>query len=68
MKDERHYNPLEMIMGVAEASSIWDLEQSTIKKMCRSGKIESVKIGDTWIIRKDEKQPERQRQKSKKKN
>lgn len=65
MNDERHYNPLHMIMGVAEASALWDLEQSTIKKMCQSGKIESVKIGDTWIIRKDEKQPERQRQRRK---
>lgn len=68
MNNEQHNNPLHMIMGVAEASVLWDLEQSTIKKLCRAGKIESIKIGDTWIMRKDEKQPERQRQRSAKKN
>lgn len=63
-----NFNPLKMIMGVAEASTLWHLEQSTIKKMCQSGKIESVKIGDTWIIRKDEKQPERKRKRNLKNN
>lgn len=50
-------NPLDHIMGVSQASEIWGVDPSTIKKMCSSGRIPAVKIGDTWILRKDQARP-----------
>lgn len=50
--------PLQMIMGISEASSKWGYEQSTIKKMCQRGELPAVKIGDTWILLRDQEQPQ----------
>ena len=52
-----NFNPLDHIMGVSQASEQWGLDPSTIKKMCNSGRIPAVKIGDTWIMRKDQERP-----------
>jgi hypothetical protein len=54
---DNNFNPLDHIMGVSQASDIWGLDPSTIKKMCSSGRIPAIKIGDTWIMRKDQERP-----------
>lgn len=54
---DNNFNPLDHIMGVSQASEIWGVDPSTIKKMCSNGKIPAVKIGETWILRKDQSRP-----------
>lgn len=48
---------LKQIMGVTEAAERWGVDPSTIKKMCSSGRIPAVKIGETWIMSKDQERP-----------
>ncbi|MFP4976852.1 hypothetical protein ACE6ED_15715 [Paenibacillus sp. CN-4] len=50
-------NPLEHIMGVDEASKRWDLSPAYIKNLCAAGKVTAVKIGNTWILDKDQSNP-----------
>lgn len=55
-------NPLDQIMGVQEASELWDMSADHIKALCSSGNLMSRKIGKTWVILKDQPNP-RQRNK-----
>lgn len=48
---------LENIIGVKEASELWGLEPGYIKNLCAQGKIESKKVGNTWIIDKRQANP-----------
>ena len=48
---------LEKIMGVNEAAEKWGLRPSYVKDLCAAGKINAVKIGKTWIITRDQKNP-----------
>lgn len=48
---------LKQIMGVTEAAERWGVDPSTIKKMCSSGRIPAIKIGETWIMSKDQERP-----------
>lgn len=50
-------DPLKHIMGITEAADRWGIESSTIKKMCQRGELPAVKIGDTWIMRRDQERP-----------
>lgn len=62
--DSKQMNPLEHIMDVEEAASLWDLKPSYVKDLCRlklekEGK--AIKKGKTWILDKNQpnpKQPE----------
>jgi excisionase family DNA binding protein len=50
-------DPLKLIMGVSEAATRWGIDPSTVKKMCAKGQLPAVKIGDTWILNKDQERP-----------
>ncbi|MED0799353.1 MULTISPECIES: helix-turn-helix domain-containing protein [Bacillus] len=51
---------LDKIMGVDEASLLWGLSPGYIKNLCAAGKIESKKVGKTWIISKEQRNPKSQ--------
>jgi excisionase family DNA binding protein len=48
---------LDRIIGVEEASELWNLSPGYIKNLCAEGKLEARKIGKTWILSKDQKNP-----------
>jgi hypothetical protein len=52
-------NPLEKIMGVMEASSVWKLHPDYIKKLAQQQKVIARKIGQTWILIKDQPNPKK---------
>ena len=49
--------PLDLIMGVEEASSFWNLSPGTIKNICNQGRIPAKKVGRTWIVSKLQESP-----------
>ncbi|MEC2974079.1 helix-turn-helix domain-containing protein [Bacillus cereus] len=51
------FNSIDMVMGVEEASELWDLSSGYIKNLCAEGKILCKKIGKTWIIDKNQSNP-----------
>jgi hypothetical protein len=50
---------LENVIGVKEASLLWGLEPSYIKNLCAEGKVISKKIGNTWVIDKNQVNPKK---------
>ncbi|MED1801701.1 DNA-directed RNA polymerase subunit alpha C-terminal domain-containing protein [Brevibacillus porteri] len=42
------------IMGVNEASELWELSNTIIRELCKSGKIVATPIDDTWAILRDQ--------------
>lgn len=48
-------NPLEQVIGVDEASELWNLSPGYIKNLCAANKIKCKKIGKTWVIDKTQK-------------
>lgn len=48
---------LEKIMGVEDASKLWGLKPGYIKNLCAEGKIEAKKVGNTWVIAKEQDNP-----------
>jgi excisionase family DNA binding protein len=48
---------LDEIMGVDEASEAWGLNRDYIKQLCNKGKIEAVKIGNSWVMLKNTQNP-----------
>jgi hypothetical protein len=50
-------NPLELIMGVQEASERWNLHPDHIKRLCERGVVQARKIGKTWVLLKDQPNP-----------
>lgn len=48
---------LKQIMGVDEAGKQWGLSPDHVKRLCRDEKVEAVKIGKTWVLKKDQKKP-----------
>ena len=48
---------LSNVIGVDEASELWNLSSGYIKNLCAERKIKSKKIGKTWIIDKDQPNP-----------
>lgn len=50
-------DPLVLILGVQEAAKLWDLKPGTIKNLCAQGKIRAKKIGNTWVIDRDQENP-----------
>jgi hypothetical protein len=47
------------IIGVEEAAKLWGLSPGYIKNLCAEGKIISKKIGNTWIVDKNQENPAR---------
>lgn len=50
---------LDQIMGVDEAGRKWGLSPDHVKRLCRDEKVEAVKIGKTWILKKDQENPKK---------
>ncbi len=48
---------LSHVIGVEEASQIWNLSSGYIKNLCASNKIKCKKIGKTWVIDKNQPNP-----------
>ena len=48
---------LEQIMGVDEASELWTLSPGYLKNLCAEEKIQARKVGNTWIILKNQENP-----------
>jgi len=54
-------NLLEQIMGTEEAAKLWGLSQDHIKRLCREGKVKCIRIGNTWILDKNQSNPSQQK-------
>jgi hypothetical protein len=54
-------NPLDAIMGVQEASELWNLHPDHIKRLCERGVVQARKIGKTWIILRDQPNPSKRK-------
>jgi hypothetical protein len=51
-------NPLDdLIMGTDEAAIIWGISQDHIKRLCRDCKCISKRVGNTWILLRDQPNP-----------
>lgn len=50
-------NVLDNVIGVEDAAQLWGLSPGYIKNLCAAGKIESKKIGKTWVIVKSQHAP-----------
>ncbi|KYG88969.1 hypothetical protein A0U40_14835 [[Bacillus] sp. KCTC 13219] len=46
---------LNHLIGVNEASEMWGLTAAYIKNLCAEGRVDAIKIGNTWVI--DKRQP-----------
>jgi hypothetical protein len=55
---------LDQVMGVDEASDLWNLSPGHIKNLCAEGKLDARKIGKTWILSKDQKNPKIEKNRS----
>ncbi|MRH41532.1 hypothetical protein GH741_02445 [Aquibacillus halophilus] len=51
--------PLQDIMGVEEASVLWDLSPGYIKNLCANDLVECKKIGGTWVLDKNQSSPKK---------
>lgn len=49
-----HSKILDNVIGVDEAHSISGLSAGYIKNLCAAGKITAKKIGNTWVIDKEQ--------------
>lgn len=56
---------LDKIMGVVEAAEKWGLSADRVKGLCQKGEIECKKIGNSWVIIKDQKNPKKRFKKEK---
>jgi excisionase family DNA binding protein len=52
---------LDKVIGVEEAAKLLALSPGYIKNLCAAGKIESKKIGKTWVIDKSSLKPSKNR-------
>jgi hypothetical protein len=50
---------LNNVMGVEEASDLWGLKPGTIKNYCADGIVQAKKIGQTWVIDKNQPKPKK---------
>lgn len=48
---------LENIIGVEDAAELWGLSPGYIKNLCASERVRAKKIGKTWVIDKNQKNP-----------
>jgi len=45
------------LMSVKEASEMWGLSIAQVKQLCVQGKVIRKKIGNSWVILKDQENP-----------
>lgn len=55
--EERILSPLDEIIGVHEAASLWGTTAHYVKKLCYEGKVSAKKIGGSWVIDKNQPNP-----------
>lgn len=48
---------LDNIMGTEEAAETWGLSQDHVKRLCREGKVKAVRIGQVWVLEKNQSKP-----------
>lgn len=51
------YNPLDHIMGVKEAGEMWGLSADRVKGLCQAGEVIAKKVGNSWILDKNQPNP-----------
>lgn len=56
----------EQIMGVEEAAGIWGLSPDHVKRLCRDGAVKAKKIGNAWVIDKNQPNPKKRNYRRKK--
>lgn len=54
---------LDQIMGVKQAGELWGLSADRVKSLCQAGEVECVKIGQSWILVKDQPNPKKRERK-----
>lgn len=47
------------LMGIKEASEMWGLSQAQLKQICAKRLVICRKIGNSWVILKDQPNPKR---------
>ena len=52
-------NPLDNIMGVQEASARWGISSDHVKRLCQDKDVQAKKIGKTWVIAKNQPNPQK---------
>lgn len=50
---------LDEIMGVEEAGKAWGLSPDHVKRLCRDGVVKAKKIGNTWVIDRNQPNPKK---------
>ncbi|MFD1066709.1 hypothetical protein [Oceanobacillus locisalsi] len=52
---------LNQVMGVQEASGLWGLSPDRVKGLCQSNKVQCKKVGNSWVLLKEQPNPKQQR-------
>ncbi|AVG14372.1 helix-turn-helix domain-containing protein [Paenibacillus larvae] len=47
----------QLVMGTDEAGLKWGKSADHIKRLCREGKLDAYRIGNTWIVLRDQEYP-----------
>ncbi|MCY9508467.1 helix-turn-helix domain-containing protein [Paenibacillus larvae] len=47
----------QLVMGTEEAGAKWGRTPDQIKRLCREGKLDAVRIGKTWVLLRDQPYP-----------
>ncbi|ETK25554.1 hypothetical protein ERIC1_10p00250 (plasmid) [Paenibacillus larvae subsp. larvae DSM 25719] len=47
----------KLVMGTDEAGAKWGKSQDWIKRLCKEGKLDAVRIGKTWVVLRDQEYP-----------
>lgn len=50
-------NVLDQIMGVQEAGELWGLSPDRVKGLCQKGEVIAKKIGNSWVLDKNQPNP-----------
>ncbi|MGE1217662.1 hypothetical protein [Bacillus toyonensis] len=51
------WSPLDHIMGVKEAGEMWGLSADRVKGLCQSDEVIAKKVGNSWILDKNQQNP-----------
>lgn len=57
-------NILTQIIDVQEAAELWGLSPDHVKRLCRTGEVEAKKIGNSWAVVKNQKNPKQRGRKT----
>ncbi|MDN4609106.1 helix-turn-helix domain-containing protein [Sporosarcina highlanderae] len=57
-------NVLDQIISVQEAAELWGLSPDHVKRLCRDGDIIAKKVGNSWVVLKDQDNPKQRERKT----